>query len=143
MRFPQHTDGEEQLRIRMEPLIDCIFLLIIFFLTTTAFIKLEQDLSINLPSMSSKLKVREPPARPIVVNVRCLPGGNAYYHVDNERITLPALRVSLSRAKIRYKDQGVVIRGDKNVLWDHIAAVMASCAQVGITKVSATVEVQE
>ena len=142
LRFIDETE-EEEIRIQMEPLIDCVFLLIIFFLTTTAFIKLEQDLSITLPAMSHQLKVKAPPVRPIVVNARYLPGGKAYYHVDNERITLAALTVNLSRAKIRNKDQAVIIRGDRNVKWDQIAAVMASCAQAGISKVSATVEVNE
>ena len=127
----------------MEPMIDCVFLLIIFFLTTTAFIPLEQDLQINLPTMSEELKVKAPPTRPVVVNVRYLAGGKAYYHVDNEKITLPALTVQLSRAQLRNKDQGVIIRGDRNVKWDQIAAVMAAAAQAGITKVSATVEVDE
>ena len=127
----------------MDPMIDCVFLLIIFFLTTTAFIKLEQDLSINLPTMSEQLKVKKPPSGPIVVNVRYLPGGTAYYHVDNEKMSLTTLTINLTRAKIRNKDQAVIIRGDKNVKWDHVAQVMACCGRAGITKVSATVEVEE
>jgi biopolymer transport protein ExbD len=58
-------------------------------------------------------------------------------------MSMTALTINLTRAKIRNKDQAVVIRGDKNVKWDHVAKVMACCAQSGITKVSATVEVTE
>jgi biopolymer transport protein ExbD len=36
-----------------------------------------------------------------------------------------------------------VIRGDKRVKWEHVAAVIGCCGQVGITKVSATVEVDQ
>ena len=142
IQFLREEFQEDEMRIMMEPMIDCVFLLIIFFLTTTTFIKLEQDLSINLPTMSQRIKTKVP-SRPIVVNVRYLPGGKAYYHVDNEPITLPALTVNLSRARMRDSEQPVVIRGDKQVIWDQIAAVMACCAQAGITKVSATVEVRE
>ena len=141
MRFTKEI--YEEVRINMDPMIDCVFLLIIFFLTTTAFIKLEQDLSINLPTMSQKLKIKPPPTTPIVVNVRYLPGGKAFYHVDNEKMSLTALTINLTRAKIRSSEQAVVIRGDKNVKWDHVAKVMACCGQAGITKVSATVEVAE
>ena len=141
MRFTK--EQYEEVRINMDPMIDCVFLLIIFFLATTAFIKLEQDLSINLPTMSEQLKVKKPPAAPIVVNVRFLPGGKAFYHVNNEKMSLTALTISLTRAKVRHSEQAVIIRGDKNVKWDHIAKVMAACAQAGITKVSATVEVEE
>ena len=135
--------SEEVPSLPLMPMIDCVFLLIIFFLVTTAFIKLEQDLSINLPVHSRQLKVRTPPSRPIVVNVRYLPGGRALYHVENERMSLSALTVNLSRAKVRNKDQAVVIRGDRRVKWGHVAAVMGSCAQAGITKVSATVEIDD
>lgn len=139
----QGVEDEQRLGINIFPLFDCAILLIIFFLVTTSFIRLEQDLSINLPVYSRELKVKNPPPRPVVVNVRYLPGGKAYYHVDNERMTLPALTVNLSRASVRNPDQAVVIRGDRNVKWEHVAAVMGCCAQAGITKVSATVEIRE
>lgn len=136
-------ERDEEMQLNLTPLIDCVFLLIIFFLLTVTFQKFEQDLSINLPVYSRQLKVKKPPARPIVVNVRFLPGGKAYYHVENERMSLAALAVNLSRAKVRNPDQSVVIRGDRNVRWEHVAAVMGCCAQAGIVKVSATVEISE
>jgi biopolymer transport protein ExbD len=142
MRFLT-PEPEEPMRVDLNPMIDCVFLLIIFFLVTTSFIKLEQDLTINLPVQSRELKVKAPPARPIVVNVRFRPGGKAFYHVENEPMSLPALTVNLSRARIHNRDQAVVIRGDRNVKWEHIAAVMSCCGQAGITKVSATVEVRD
>lgn len=141
MKF-RGVEDEDEMRMNLDPLIDCIFQLVLFFLVTTTFIKLEQDLSINLP-LQSRIKVKTPPARPIVVNVRYLPGGKAFYHVENERLTLPALTVNLSRARVRNPDQSVVIRGDRNVRWQHIADVMGCCAQAGIVKVAATVEIRE
>ena len=131
------------MRINLDPMIDCVFLLIIFFLATTSFIKLEQDLSIDLPKQSREIKVKKPPARPIVVNVKYQPGGKTSYHVESEQMSLPALTVNFSRARVRNKDQAVVIRGDRRVKWEHVAAVMSCCAQAGISKVSATVEIAE
>ncbi len=142
MKF-RGIEDEDELRINMDPMIDCVFQLILFFLVTTSFIRMEQDLSINLPVHSRELKIKTPPARPVVVNVKHLPGGKAYYHVENERISLPALTINLSRARVRNKDQAVVIRGDRNVKWENVAAVMSCCAQAGIAKVSATVEIRE
>ena len=142
MRF-RGVEDEEEMRVNLDPMIDCVFLLIIFFLVTTAVIKLEQDLSIKLPVQSRELNVRKPPARPIVVNVRFLPGGKAFYHVENEPMSLPALTVNLSRARIHNADQAVIIRGDRNVKWEHVAAVMSCCGQAGITNVSATVEIRK
>ena len=137
------AEGESELRIQMEPLIDCVFLLIIFFLVTTSFIKLEQDLSINLPIQSREMKIKKPPVRPIVVNVKYIAGSKPIYTVENERMSLPSLTVNFSRARIRNKEQSVVIRGDRRVRWEHVAAVMSCCAEAGIVKVAATVEIRE
>ena len=140
MKFSEDIE-DNGFELNMTPMVDIVFLLIIFFLTTTSIIQLEQDLTIDLPKQSEELKAKAPPARPVIVNVRYMPGGKAYYHVENERTSLAALTANLSRAKIRNKDQAVVIRGDRNVKWEHIAAVMSCCGKVGIAKVSATVEI--
>jgi biopolymer transport protein ExbD len=73
-----------------------------------------------------------------------MPGGQAYYHIENEPVTLSSLMVQLSRAKVQHgENTSVVIRGDRNVKWEHIAAVLGSCGQVGITKVAASVAIPQ
>ncbi len=141
MKFERDPE-ESGFEINMTPMVDIVFLLIIFFLTTTSIIKLEQDLTIDLPKQSRKLRVKAPPPSPIVVNVRNMPGGKAFYHVQNEPMSLPSLKSHLSRAKVYNRDQAVVIRGDRNVKWEHVAAVMGVCSRAGVSKVSATVEIQ-
>jgi len=137
-------ESEHAIHIDMTPVVDAMFTLILFLVVTSSYVEqMEQDVNIDLPSMSEKLKVQKPPARPIVVNVRYLPGGNAYYHVENEKMSLTTLTINMTRARVRNRDQSVVIRGDKDVKWDNVAKVMGCCAQAGITKVSATLEVQE
>jgi biopolymer transport protein ExbD len=138
------VEAEESMRIDMTPMVDAIFAIILFLLVVSSYVEsVEQDININLPTMSQSIKVVKSPSRPIVVNVRYLPGGEAYYHVENERLSRSALAVNLKRAQLRDKDQAVVIRGDRNVKWDHVAGVMTACAQARITKVSATVEVDQ
>ncbi|MBM4144075.1 MAG: biopolymer transporter ExbD [Lentisphaerae bacterium] len=137
-------ESEHAMHIDMTPVVDAMFTLILFLVVTSSYVQsMEQDVNINLPTMNEQLKVAKPPARPIVVNVRYLPGGNAYYHVENEKMTLTTLTINMARARVRNQDQSVVIRGDKDVKWDHVAKVMGCCAQAGITKVSATLEVNQ
>jgi len=135
--------GEETIETNMTPMIDCIFQLILFFLVTSSFIRLEQDISINLPVQSREMKVQQPPARPIIVNVKYLGPNQVNYVVENETMPLQALTANFSRARARNKDQAVIIRGDRRVRWDHIAAVMGCCAHAGIVKISATMEINE
>ncbi len=135
----------EAMSIDMTPMVDAIFAIILFLLVCSSFIdSLEQDLTINLPTQGKEVKSKAPPARPVIVNVRFQGGSKPpVYHIENEVMSVPRMVTSLSRAKVKNPDQEVVIRGDRNVKWEHVAAVMSACAQAGITKVSATVEVKD
>lgn len=141
MKF--NREGYEQMGIDMTPLVDCIFAIILFLVAASSFEQaLEQDLKVDLPTQGREVKMRATPGRPVVVNVRNMPGNKPFYHIENEQMTVPGLRAYLSRAKINRRDQ-VIIRGDRNVKWEHIAKVMSCCAEAGITKVSATVAIRE
>jgi len=52
------TDQEEEVHINLTPLIDVVFLLLIFFMLTTTFVK-ESQLDINLPQSSSQQRLKE------------------------------------------------------------------------------------
>ena len=48
-------DEEDKVEVQMSPLIDCVFLLLIFFLVTTMMKKWEMQIPLSLPSMTSSL----------------------------------------------------------------------------------------
>jgi len=139
-----HREAEENLSIDMTPLVDCIFAIILFLLVASSFVdSMEMDLAIDLPTQGKELKVKAAPAKPIVVNVRNMPGNVPDYRVENQSLNLHRLTTNLMTARHYNRDQSVIIRGDRNVKWEHIAAVMSCCADAGITKVSAAVQVDE
>jgi biopolymer transport protein ExbD len=53
MRLP--IDYDEKVGVDMSPLIDCVFLLLIFFLVTTMMRKSEMQIPLSLPTMTSSL----------------------------------------------------------------------------------------
>ena len=57
MRRRKHFTGEDDAEVAMSPLIDCVFLLLIFFLVTTMIKRKEQLIPINLPDSSSVISV--------------------------------------------------------------------------------------
>jgi biopolymer transport protein ExbD len=130
----------DPMSIDMTPLVDCIFAIILFLLVTSSFVEsMELDMSIELPTISAVARPPQTPGRPVVVNVR-FRGGQAEYHIESQIQTLDSLKVFLADKRVKFKDQAVVIRGDRNVKWDHVAAVMRTCAQAGVSKVYATYE---
>jgi biopolymer transport protein ExbD len=133
---------EQEMHIDMTPMVDAIFAIILFLLVTSSYVEsLEQDVSINLPTMSKLKTTPKPPARPIVVNVKYIAANQVQYMVENSVMSLKTLGANFSLAKAKNKDQSVIIRGDRRVRWDHVAAVMGECAKAGIVKMSASMEV--
>jgi biopolymer transport protein ExbD len=52
-----HIEGEEEAEVPMSPLIDCVFLLLIFFLVTTMIKRKDKLIPIQLPDMSSAVSL--------------------------------------------------------------------------------------
>jgi biopolymer transport protein ExbD len=57
----------EEIGVQMAPLIDCVFLLLIFFLVTSTMKKVEPELPLDLPSIYTKLQSRQPVTPDMVV----------------------------------------------------------------------------
>ena len=51
---------EEELRVDMAPLIDCVFLLLIFFLVATTLKKIDKELPLELPDSAASMEVQQP-----------------------------------------------------------------------------------
>ncbi len=142
MKFDR--DPWEAMSVDMTPLVDCIFAIILFLLVVSSWVEsMEQDLSIELPTQGKALKVKPGPSRPIIVNVGLKGDGAAYYRVGGFDMDLTRLRGMFSQAKVRDPEQAVIIRGDRRLPWEHVASVFGCCAEVGISKVSARVAIQE
>jgi biopolymer transport protein ExbD len=67
---------EDKAEVSMSPLIDCVFLLLIFFLVATMSKKINKDIDINLPSSSSAIELK-PDNDVLVIGIDN--SGNFYY----------------------------------------------------------------
>lgn len=48
-----NVEDDDQIEVQMAPLVDCVFLLIIFFLVATTLKKIDKELPIDLPEASA------------------------------------------------------------------------------------------
>jgi biopolymer transport protein ExbD len=60
---------EDKVDVPMSPLIDCVFLLLIFFLVTTMMKKWEMQIPLKLPSITSSLSTRKSGADAVIISV--------------------------------------------------------------------------
>jgi biopolymer transport protein ExbD len=51
---------EEGFEVQMAPLIDCVFLLLIFFLVATTLRKIDHELPLDLPESMAAIEVQQP-----------------------------------------------------------------------------------
>jgi len=117
--------------IQMAPLIDIVFITLIFYMTLSIFYQLEHELSISVPkSEQSKEVVRSPgeiiinidDKGRVVVNQRELRGGD--------------LEAMLKKISSLYPNQPVIIRADKKTYHESVVKVLDACAAADIWNIA-------
>ena len=122
--------------LTITPLIDVVFLLLIFFLVASRFSEEERQLDLNLPSVSEAMSVTSP-INEIVVNI----DAQGRFFIDGAFRQLEQVEEILQRARNNNPlSQSVVIRADKATDWDHVATAMNLCKKVGIEEFTATTD---
>lgn len=120
--------------LSLTPLIDVVFLLLIFFLVTSRFEEEERRLDIVLPSATSAAPMIHRP-REIVVDVDAQ--GNIY--LRGQPTDYEELRRLLASAVVDHPiQQSVIIRADANARFQPVVNVMDLCNQTGIVDYSVT-----
>lgn len=115
-------DSEESVDVQMTPLIDCVFLLLIFFLVSSQMKKIEKELPITLPQADVSLQVK---ATPDLVTVSVDKFGKFY--VNSQPVGAEGLRVALKTAVAEKPDRRVRISGDMYAPFRFIVQVMDTC----------------
>ena len=132
---------EESVEVNLTPLIDVVFLLLIFFMVTTTFDR-HARLKVSLPESSSK--ATQQLAEPLVLSIDAK--GNYFLNdrqlVNRQLDTLKqALQKTIGKDKKDYKDVALVLRADANTPHQSVVRAMDAASQLGLTRLSiATVE---
>lgn len=122
--------------LSVTPLIDVVFLLLIFFLVSSRFAEEERELDLNLPSVSEALPASIQPEE-LVINI----DKDGRFFIDGGFRQLEQVEQILRRAQTNNPlTQSVVIRADKQADWDFVATAMNLCKKVGIEDYTATTD---
>lgn len=134
--MPLKITHDENLSLNLTPMIDVVFLLVIFFMVATKFTERERSIDLELPQVPSAGVAASPPA-PKEVSVTA-DGGVL---LDGESVSLAGLTSQLTTAVSESPEVQVVINGDARAAFQHIAAALAACREANVSELGITVEI--
>ena len=116
--------------INLTPLIDVVFLLLVFFLVATTFADDEVEMDLELPE--ARNAEGQADEHLIVINI----AEDGTIKVDGRPVTAAALEQKLLAAAERNKDQEVLIRGDTRVELGRVVNAFDACLAASLRHVS-------
>jgi biopolymer transport protein ExbD len=128
--MPLKLQTDDQTSINLTPMIDIVFLLIIFFMVGTKFSELserERDIALSLPTVTNAKAMTAAPSNRVIDIF-----ADGKIELDKKTVTLKQLEQALASAKREYPKLGVVIRGDAEGRYQNVASVMATCRRAEI-----------
>ncbi|WP_372749813.1 ExbD/TolR family protein [Litorivivens sp.] len=124
----------EEVSVNLTPLIDVVFLLLIFFMVSTTFTK-ESRLTLELPEASGDPAPQEVAVLEIVVDAQ------GQYMVNDLSVTTPTLKglmAAISDIAGEPSDTPVVITADAKAPHQSVITAMDAAGQLGFTALSLT-----
>lgn len=127
MRVPLRR-RQRGLRVNITPLIDVVFLLVIFFLVASHFARSEPTEPVDLPA-ATQTAADEHPRRLIITVLE-----DGTYLVGGREVTLDAIELMIVQGAQRDpQNYAVRLRGDRNAPYEWIEPIMLMCPRHGIT----------
>ena len=132
---PERSD--ERVDVNLTPLIDVVFLLLIFFMVSTTFDR-HAKLKVDLPEASAKMTQQQ--EAPVILSIDAK--GN--YFINDRQVvntSLETLKAALKKSVADKQDVSLVLRADARTPHQFVVRAMDAASQLGLTKLSiATIE---
>jgi len=135
--MPLKTHNDEQPTLNLTPMIDIVFLLIIFFMLGTKFTELseaEKKIPLEVPEVAAGATMTPAPEKRIINVYR-----DGRVALDRQEMSLNDLVGELTQAREEYSDLGVIVRGDARGAFQNVASVLSACRKAGISDMGISV----
>lgn len=122
-------EAEENYTLELTPLVDVVFLLLIFFMVSTAFVDFPRQMDISLPTSKSGQPETEPSAIEVEMN------SAKQIFLNGEETTIAELEIALKNMAGKENAQAL-IRADKNLPYGDVVQVMGILQAENILDIS-------
>jgi biopolymer transport protein ExbD len=125
---------EEEAEINITPMLDVVFIMLIFFIVTASFVK-ESGLEVNRPDAPTAVKKEN-------ANILVAIGASNEIWINRRRIDPRAVRANIERMHAENPEGAVIIQADKKAFTETLVLVMDSARQAGVFNVSIAAETE-
>ena len=123
---------EEEATLDMTPMLDIVFIMLIFFIVTTSFVK-EAGIDVNRPEAS---QATQKPSANIFIAIR----ENGEVWMDRRQVDVERVAANLERLLAEQPTDMVVIQADKGARHGVVVQVMDQIKEAGIAQISIAAE---
>jgi len=135
MKLSSHKlERASRLELSMASMIDVVFLLLIFLMTTSRFVKTERDLDSGIKVERQSAGQQQSDFEPAIVDVVESNGSYVFRLGTREFTTQQALANVLRQ--FENKSNGAFVRGSDGVPFDKVAAAIQACKTARFATVS-------
>jgi biopolymer transport protein ExbD len=127
-QFFNQAQQEEESEINITPMLDVVFIMLIFFIVTATFIK-EAGIDVNRPDAATAVKQEK-------ANILIAIGPNNDIWIDRRQVDIRSVRPNIERLHAENPQGSVVIQADKESKTDTLIQVMDASRQAGVYNVS-------
>lgn len=117
--------------VPMAPLIDIVFITLIFFMTISVLQQLETELNISVPKAEQSSDVSRSPGE-VIINVDA--AGSIV--VNQRKLEPKGLEDMLRKISALYPNQPVIIRADKKTYHESVVRVLDACAAANVWNIA-------
>jgi biopolymer transport protein ExbD len=135
MKKCSHTAHHSLTELNITPLLDLAFVLLVIFIITT--IPPVKDADLKLPTASKHQK--DPPRKATYISLQ----NNGQLALNTATVALNDLLPNLISLRTDDPDLNIIVRGDAQVKYKQIRAVLDICQQANIVKVDLATEVNK
>ena len=127
--------GDDESEVNLTPMLDVVFIMLIFFIVTTSFVK-ESGLDVSRPEAATAERLERG-------NILVAIAPNDQVWIDRRQVDVRAIRAHIERMHAENPQGSVVIQADENARTGLLVQVMDAARLAGVENVSLAAEVVE
>lgn len=132
MRLGNRNKKQEEAQIDMTSMLDIVFIMLIFFIVTSSFVK-ESGIEVNRPQASNSVSQKE-------AGIFIAITANNEIYIDKRMVDKERVQANLERLLTEQSNTSVVIQADEFAFNGTVISVMDAAKGAGITNIALATE---